>query len=59
MSLVSILLPYWSILAKVEGRFGAELQTSAQAKFAQACEELNESIEGWVDGIQALAVEAP
>lgn len=51
-------IPYRSLLAKMEGRFGAELQASAQAKFAQACQEVKESMEDWADRIQALAVEA-
>lgn len=51
-------LPYRTILSKMEGRFGAKLQAkAAQAKFAQATQTKRETIEDWVDRVQALAME--
>lgn len=49
-------IPYATV--KDGGRFGAELQASAQAKLAQAAQQQNENMEDRADRIQALAVEA-
>ncbi|KAH3838499.1 hypothetical protein DPMN_111909 [Dreissena polymorpha] len=51
-------VPYRTLLKKLEGRFGAELAKSAQAKFAMALQKKGESMEDWGDRVQALATEA-
>lgn len=51
-------IPYRSLLSKLKGRFGAELQASAKAKFVQATQERSETLKDWEDQIQALAAEA-
>lgn len=51
-------LPYRTVLSKMEGRFGAELQATAQAKFAQATQTKSKTMEDLADRVQAIAVKA-
>ncbi|KAH3703674.1 hypothetical protein DPMN_078716 [Dreissena polymorpha] len=51
-------VPYRILLNKLEGRFGAELAESAQAKFVTVIQKKGESMEDWGDRVQALATEA-
>ena len=51
-------IAFRSLLAKLESQFGAELQASAQATFAQAAQNNQEAMEDWADRVQALAAEA-
>ncbi|XP_052234004.1 uncharacterized protein LOC127846618 [Dreissena polymorpha] len=51
-------VPYRILLNKLEGRFGAELAESSQAKFATVIQKKGESMEDWGDRVQALATEA-
>ena len=51
-------LPYRTLLRKMEGRFGAELPASAQAKFYSAMQKRGESVEDWADRVHQLATDA-
>ena len=51
-------IPYRTLLRKLQERFGAELQVSAQVKFNQATQGKTESLEDWADRVQELAAEA-
>ena len=48
-------LSYRRLVDKLDSRFGAELQASAQAKFNIATQNKGESIEDWSDRVQDLA----
>jgi len=51
-------IPYDTLLRKLQERFGAELQASAQAKFNLATQARSETMEDWADRVQELALEA-
>jgi len=51
-------LPYDTLLRKLQERFRAELQASAQAKFNLATQTRSETMEDWADRVQELALEA-
>ena len=52
-------LTYKQLRKKLETRFGGkELVETAQARFNQACQEPNESLEVWADRVQMLSLRA-
>ncbi|KAH3864658.1 hypothetical protein DPMN_027681 [Dreissena polymorpha] len=52
-------LTYKQLMKKLEKRFGGkELVETAQARFNQACQEPNESLEVWADRVQMLSLRA-
>ena len=51
-------MPIRELLRKLDGRFGAEIPASAQAKFMVAMQANGETLEDWADRVHQMATDA-